>query len=56
MLGLGGDEVVALGNRMGQSPLYISGVGREPSKNIESPLGPQTQLSLAAEFHLIETL
>lgn len=56
MLGLGGGEVVALGGRMGQSPLYSSGVGREPSKSIESPLGPQTQVSLAAGIHLIETV
>lgn len=36
----GGDEMVSVGDRVGQSPVHISGVVREPSKN-ESPLGPQ---------------
>lgn len=41
MVALGGGEVVPVGGRVGQSPVHVSGVGREPSKNNESPLGPQ---------------
>lgn len=41
MVRLGGDEMVPVGDRVGQSPVHIPGVVREPSKNNESPLGPQ---------------
>lgn len=41
MVRLGGDEMVPVGDRVGQSPVHVWGVGREPSKNNESLLGPQ---------------